>query len=1250
MRNSYKVILCSLISIWITFFACTATAQTDFWQQTNGPYGGDIRALAINNDEHIFAGTFGSGVFRSADNGENWSQTGLTNTNVQALAINSNGHIFAGIFFLGDGVFRSIDNGDNWSQTGLTSYSVMALAINSNGHIFAGTLSAGVFHSTDNGDTWNQINTGLTKTYVLTLTINENGHIFAGTNGGIFRSTDNGGSWSEINTGLTNRSIQALAINSDGVIYVGTNGGGVFRSLDNGDSWSAINIGLTNSIVFALAINNDGHIFAGTNFGGVFRSTNNGDNWSPINTGLNYTLVQRLTINKTGHIFAGTGGGGVFRSTNSGANWSQINIGLTASKVEALVINSNQHIFAGTNGAGVFRSTDNGNNWNQINTGLTVFDVRALAINNNGHIFAAIFGNVFRSTDNGDIWNPTSLGSGTFAALTINNQGHIFAGSAFNGVFRSIDNGESWSQINTGLTSRNVLSLAINNNNGYIFAGTGDGGVFRSTNNGNNWSLINSGLTNLNVIALAINNSNGHIFAGAYYGGVFRSTDNGDSWSAIGLPNTLVYALTINNSNGHIFAGTDGGVFRSTNNGMSWNQSNGGLTNTNVRSLALNSVGHIFAGTDGGGVFRLVPGNRPPVVMNAISDQTLKVCAAAFTRDLNAAPAIFNDPDGDALIYNASSSDTNKTKATVSGSILTIEPLAAGLVTITIIANDGKSGPVSTKFAVTIQANQSPDIAHTPASLQPNGQQIPVQANITDDTGVARVTLNYRRGGDPSFTSLAMTSTGDNYNGLIPASVVTSRGVEYYIEASDQCNLAKRSELFSVRVMIGEPGVTSDGAQPHGNSQTAYRLFSVPIDLDNKNPQAVLEDDLGKYDDTKWRFSELVANQTHVEFPNTTVMTAGKAFWLLVKDAGKIIDTDAGRSNATHQTFKIALHAEWNFVGNPFNFPIPLNNNKISLKSGKPLVLRFYNGSWNDPAISPINSFLPFEGYAVFISSSDTLLVDPDLTAGSGAFRRTSSQEAQSLKGSRQALWSIRILAQCQEARDVDNTAAIIAGASKNYDEWDQPEPPIIGEYVSVYFPHRDWEPPTPNYCADARPEFSHGEIWEFEVTTNIRDKVDLTFDGIEQVPAEFAVWVVDEALSLSQNLREKSSYSVAGSNHSKRLKLVVGRQDFIADKLSEIKIIPASYELSQNFPNPFNPATTIRYGLPEAERVTLKVFNLLGEEVVTLIADESKEAGYHTAIWNGRNQTGQSVASGVYVYRLRAGSLVMTKKMALVQ
>jgi flagellar hook assembly protein FlgD len=71
---------------------------------------------------------------------------------------------------------------------------------------------------------------------------------------------------------------------------------------------------------------------------------------------------------------------------------------------------------------------------------------------------------------------------------------------------------------------------------------------------------------------------------------------------------------------------------------------------------------------------------------------------------------------------------------------------------------------------------------------------------------------------------------------------------------------------------------------------------------------------------------------------------------------------------------------------------------------------------------------------------------------------------------------------------------------------------------------------------------------------------------------------------------------------------------------------------------------------LPKADRITLKIYNLLGEEVVTLIDGEFKEAGYHAAIWDGRTQSGQQVASGVFIYRLRSAGFVMTKKMLLVQ
>jgi hypothetical protein len=258
-------------------------------------------------------------------------------------------------------------------------------------------------------------------------------------------------------------------------------------------------------------------------------------------------------------------------------------------------------------------------------------------------------------------------------------------------------------------------------------------------------------------------------------------------------------------------------------------------------------------------------------------------------------------------------------------------------------------------------------------------------------------------------------------------------------------------------------------------------------------------------------------------------------------------------------------------------------------------------------------------------------------------------------KGQLRTFWSIRITAQCQQARDIDNLAAIVPGAEIGFDAWDRPEPPPVGEYVSVSFPHRDWAPPVPSYCIDARPQFSQGEIWEFEVATNIRDKVNLTFDGVTQVPPEYAVWLVDEALNISQNLRENGQYAVAGAGaggavKSMRLKLVVGQQNFVAEKLAESESVPTSYELSQNFPNPFNPVTTIRYGLPKEGKATLKIFNLLGEEVVTLVDNAPKAAGYHAAVWDGRNARGQSVASGVFLCQVHAGNFVQTRRMALVR
>ena len=89
----------------------------------------------------------------------------------------------------------------------------------------------------------------------------------------------------------------------------------------------------------------------------------------------------------------------------------------------------------------------------------------------------------------------------------------------------------------------------------------------------------------------------------------------------------------------------------------------------------------------------------------------------------------------------------------------------------------------------------------------------------------------------------------------------------------------------------------------------------------------------------------------------------------------------------------------------------------------------------------------------------------------------------------------------------------------------------------------------------------------------------------------------------------------------------------------------PAAYALAQNFPNPFNPATTIRFSLPQREHVTLKVFDVLGREVATLVDNEILAAGRHVRNWGA-----YSGASGVYFYRMTAGKFRETKKMILMR
>lgn len=94
---------------------------------------------------------------------------------------------------------------------------------------------------------------------------------------------------------------------------------------------------------------------------------------------------------------------------------------------------------------------------------------------------------------------------------------------------------------------------------------------------------------------------------------------------------------------------------------------------------------------------------------------------------------------------------------------------------------------------------------------------------------------------------------------------------------------------------------------------------------------------------------------------------------------------------------------------------------------------------------------------------------------------------------------------------------------------------------------------------------------------------------------------------------------------------------------------MPKTFAVSQNYPNPFNPQTVIKYDLPKPGHVNITIYNILGREVRALV-DEEQEAGYKSVGWDGKDDLGKDVASGIYFYRIKAGDFSMTKKMVLLR
>ncbi|MEC7729672.1 MAG: choice-of-anchor D domain-containing protein, partial [Candidatus Neomarinimicrobiota bacterium] len=514
-----------------------------------------------------------------------------------------------------------------------------------------------------------------------------------------------------------------------------------------------------------------------------------------------------------------------------------------------------------------------------------------------------------------------------------------------------------------------------------------------------------------------------------------------------------------------------------------------------------------------------------------------------------------------------------------------------------------------------------------------------VSVNLTDDTGIDGVTLYYMQGGGSGYTSVAMSGSAGAYSGTIPGSAVTQNGLIYYIAAQDVLGYATITDTAGVAVSFASGSLTTstagNSAYPAGLPLDAWRLISAPAVLTQTGLTQVL-DELGTQDNALWRvFRYDGTSGTYKD--NPVDLNTGESYWLYQKVEDNLALTAPAGETGNMSGTELTLATGWNFIGSPYPFSIPLVLDQVQFYG--PLSYGLSGESWS----SVVTELDPWNGYVVYnrTSSSQAITLDPIPGGGAAAARAMDLEDG----------WLMSIKATAGEYADIYNTFGALTGADDERDWHDNPEITAPGTSVSLSFvlPQEDEQYPV---TADIRSLDQTLKVWDSRVRNNTAGAVTLSWSVEQELPPDYAVELIDLNTRITVDMLSTGKFSLGSidSRYDRRLNVVSGDPDEVSRKVTEIlSTIPEELSLNGNYPNPFNPVTTIRFGLPEPKKVSLSIVNMLGQEVAVLI-NGWRDIGRHEVRWQGMDSRGIPVASGVYFAVLRDSRQVRITKMMLLK
>ena len=1125
--------------------------------------------------------------------------------------------------------------------------------------------------------------------------------------GGIWKSTNGGQSWTRLTNGMPdptqpnqghNRIELAMAPSNPEILYASFSYGrkqgdtsplkdsamlGIWKTTNGGQNWTQVATPMStakrnlddnlttalggqgyydNSIIVHPTDPNTIFV-AGLD---IYKSTDGGNTWaqktmwtSPNDTqgnpqGLPYAHADHhefafdLSTNPP-TLYDGSDGG-IARSRDLGNSWEVINKDLGVTQFYTFAVHpTNPKILIGgaqDNGTPMsidgtmnnwFEAASGGDGWqaffdaNNPNTLYTsVYGVNMLRLTydyNSGQVTA--FKEVGLTDGSNGITQDDASGAGFFAPyeMSPNNPSVLVLGTYR--LLKSTNRGDSWTAISGNSSGPSIVTLAIaEGNDNMIWFATRNAEIIKTENNGGSYTdVTGANLPKRFITDIELDPSNTSTVYLTYsgYGSphVFKSTNAGGSWTNItnNLPDTPANAIQVHPQQPNsLFLATDIGVFVSEDGGQTWVPSGTGFPTVQTVALVLDTKqNRIYAATHGRGVYSApLTGTGGAASLNIDVAQLDITLRPGTTRSVQ---------------FNLGNTGT----AALSYNITATGPSANGVINARANFENGYNAPMPKFNLAAIAAASGP--ARRAGETSPPSSPLTL-GNYADDVIV------YDDG----------NNTADDYVGLGPnngnsfywLNSFTPAGFSFRLEAFDfymRTEGASSNPVF-VGVLDVNGNILAQGnltlaTAPNGSF---YNITVIP-NLSFNDGQT---------------FAIVIGASNAIPFPAGTDVDAAvpnRSFYLNPNTNQYVnLNTIPGFQNAAFM-----IRARGTKSGLPNQPPIARGtisksqatvNETISFDASQSSdpdgQITQYRWEFGDGSSS--NQSVTTHAY----SQPGTYTVRITVTDNQGATGQAQGQVTVTGQPNQSPI--ARATLSKTQAR-VNESISFDASTSSDPD----------GQITQYLWNFGDGTTSNQRTAAHA-----YAQAGNFTYTLTVTDnggatgqtsgQVSITAtpsrltvtpaNGIVATNASQIITVNFDAQGLAEgSYQGQLNITSNGGSRNVPVRITVSNAVKVEETRGEL---PLTLALAQNYPNPFNPETKIQYALPSSGEVYLRVYNLQGELVTTLVAG-TKTAGEHVVFWDGRNRLGDRVASGIYIYRLEVvaanGTITgLTKKLTMMK